>query len=126
MIEAQLALELLVAPFDLPPLLPEADSLLDRGVRWQIRERVLDGVVLAPLDQQPACNLRRIGDGSRRDPTPPALGRPDPDPGEIGPSFPFVPSRQQIVVRSNHVASVRIATGRGPASVRRRSSRPGA
>jgi hypothetical protein len=62
-IEAQFALELLVAALDLPAFLPEADHLLNGGIRGQVREGVLDGAVFPPLHQEPARQPGAIAAG---------------------------------------------------------------
>jgi hypothetical protein len=55
-----LILELLIALLHLPAALPERHRLLDRGLWWQVGERVLDRAIGSPFDQQPAP--LRIGD----------------------------------------------------------------
>src|SRR4051794_11477262 len=81
-VEAKLALELLVAALDLPALLPEADRLLEGGVGRQVGEGVVDAPVLPPCHQQPARGGLGVRDGIGRHAHLPAVGRPDPDPGK--------------------------------------------
>src|SRR5215471_2438399 len=49
-VQPEFLLELLIALLDLPARFPQADSILQRGRRRQIGQRVADRAVAAPFD----------------------------------------------------------------------------